>query len=70
MIQIPLESLVQGMIGAGLPEPIARVYASFDTNTAAGRVAEISGDYQKITGMKPQSFSDWIRENKEQLSKL
>ena len=50
VIPVPLEGLVQGMIGAGLPEPIARTYASFDTNTAAGRVAEVTGDFKALTG--------------------
>jgi NAD(P)H dehydrogenase (quinone) len=64
VVQIPLEGLVQGMVGAGLPEPLARVFASFDTNTAAGRVAEVSGDYRLLTGSEPQSFDDWLAANR------
>lgn len=63
-VQIPLEALVQGMVQAGLPEPLARVFASFDTNTEAGRVAEVTGDFQLITGRQPQSFEDWLQANK------
>ena len=36
VVQVPLNGLVQGMVGSGMPEVIARVFASFDTNTAAG----------------------------------
>jgi NAD(P)H dehydrogenase (quinone) len=64
VVQVPLEGLVQGMVGAGLPEPVARVFASFDSNTAAGRVAGISGDFRRITGRDPQPFDDWLAANK------
>jgi NAD(P)H dehydrogenase (quinone) len=60
VIQVPLEGLVQGMVGAGLPEPLARVFASFDTNTAAGRVAEVTGDFEYLTGKQPQAFEVWL----------
>ncbi len=64
VIDVPLEGLVQGMMGAGLPEPLARIFASFDTNTAAGRVAEITSDFRKITGREPLRFSTWLEANK------
>lgn len=60
VVPVPVEALVQGMVGAGLPEPLARVFASFDTNTAAGRVAEVTGDYERLTGKKPQAFEAWL----------
>lgn len=63
VVQIPLEDLVQGMVQAGLPEPLARVFASFDTNTAVGRVAKITQDFKHITGRQPQAFEDWLRLN-------
>ncbi|MGJ4930591.1 SDR family oxidoreductase [Bradyrhizobium sp. HKCCYLS2038] len=61
VVQVPLEGLIQGMVGAGLPRPVAEVFASFDTNTAQGRVADVTGDYQAITGVAPQSFADWVQ---------
>lgn len=70
VVQIPLEDLVQGMVQAGLPEPLARVFASFDTNTEAGRVAEVTGDFKRITGRQPQSFEDWLQANKAALAAL
>ncbi len=69
-VQISLEALVQGMVQAGLPEQLARVFASFDTNTAAGRVAEVTGDFQRITGRQPQSFESWLQANKAAFSAL
>lgn len=60
IVPVPLEALVQGMVDAGLPEPLARVFASFDTNTAAGRVAGVTDDYRRLTGRAPQRFEDWL----------
>ena len=68
--QVPLEGLVQGMVGAGVPEPFARVLASFDANTAAGRVAQVSNDYERITGRRPTSFADWVARHRAALTAL
>lgn len=68
VIPVPVEGLIQGMVGAGLPAPLAAVFASFDTNTAAGRVGEVTGDFQKLTGVAPQPFAAWLAENKAALA--
>jgi NAD(P)H dehydrogenase (quinone) len=70
VVPVPLEGLVQGMVGAGLPEPVARIYASFDSNTAAGRVAAVTGDYQALTGQVPQPFEQWLQAQRAQLAAL
>ncbi len=70
VVQIPLEDLVQGMVAAGLPEPVARVMASFDTNTAEGRVATVTDDFRRLTGRDPQSFADWVKANRDALAAL
>ncbi|MCW0417200.1 hypothetical protein NB689_002954 [Xanthomonas sacchari] len=70
VVPVPVEGLVQGMVGAGLPEPVARIYASFDTNTAAGRVATVTGDYQALTGQAPLPFEQWLQEQRAQLAAL
>ena len=70
VVPVPVEGLVQGMVGAGLPEPLARVLASFDSNTAAGRVATVTGDYQALTGQAPQPFEQWLQANRVQLAAL
>jgi NAD(P)H dehydrogenase (quinone) len=67
VVPVPLEGLIQGMVGAGLPQPLAAVFASFDTNTAAGGVAEVTGDYRLITGRDPQPFVQWLAANAESL---
>jgi NAD(P)H dehydrogenase (quinone) len=64
VVHVPVEGLVQGMVAAGLPPPLAAVFASFDTNTAAGRVAQLTGDFQKLTGKAPLPFAQWLQANK------
>lgn len=68
VIRVPVEGLVQGMVAHGLPQPVARVLASFDANTAEGRVAEITGDFKALTGVDPQPFEQWLAENGAALS--
>jgi NAD(P)H dehydrogenase (quinone) len=65
VVQVPLEGLVQGMVGSGMPEVIARVFASFDTNTAQGRVADVTGDYKKLTSNDNTPFTSWLAKNKQ-----
>ncbi|MDL5366030.1 NAD(P)H-binding protein [Xanthomonas sp. NCPPB 2654] len=70
VVPVPVEGLVQGMVGAGLPEPLARILASFDSNTAVGRAAAVTGDYQALTGQAPQPFEQWLQANRAQLAAL
>ena len=70
VVPVPVEALVQGMVDAGLPESVAQVFASFDTNTAAGRVATVTGDYRALTGRDPRPFEDWLAENAPALAAL
>ena len=70
VVPVPVEALVQGMLGAGLPEPLAQVFASFDTNTAAGRVATVTGDYRALTRHDPRPFEDWLAEQAPALAAL
>ena len=60
LVEVPLEGLVQGMVGAGLPEPLARVFASVDTMIGAGGLAKVTGDYKTLTGLEPQTFEEWV----------
>jgi NAD(P)H dehydrogenase (quinone) len=70
VVQVPLAAIIEGLKGAGLPAPLAEVYASFDTNTAAGRVAAVTGDFEALTGRKPQSFDDWLVHKADALREL
>jgi len=70
VVQVPVGAIIDGLKGAGLPPALAEVYASFDTNTAAGRVAEVTGDFERLTGRKPQSFDDWLTAHVDPLKQL
>ncbi|HEY5362812.1 MAG TPA: SDR family oxidoreductase, partial [Aestuariivirga sp.] len=63
VIQVPVEGLIHGMIGAGLPEGMARMLASFDVNTAQGGLTGNAADFKKLTGIEPHSFEDWLKKN-------
>ncbi len=63
VVHVPVDGLIQGMIGAGLPEGMAKMFASFDVNTAQGGLSGDSADYKKLTGVEPQGFEDWLKKN-------
>jgi NAD(P)H dehydrogenase (quinone) len=60
VIQVTVEDLVKGMVAHGLPEPIARVFASFDASIAAGELADVTGDFKALTGVDQQPFEEWL----------
>lgn len=64
VVAVPLEGLIQGMVGAGIPEPVARVFASFDTAISKGNLEGDASDFKKLTGKEPGSFEDWLQKNK------
>lgn len=68
VVQVPVEGLVQSMIGAGMPEGVARLFASFDANIAAGGLSKVTGDYKALTGVDPTPFETWVAANGDALS--
>jgi NAD(P)H dehydrogenase (quinone) len=68
VVHVPVDGLVQGMIGAGLPEGMARMFASFDDATARGSLSGTSADYKAITGVEPQALEPWLKANAAALS--
>ena len=65
VVQVPLDGLVQGMVGAGFPEPVARVFGSFDTNVNQGGLSGVTGDYKKLTSNDNTPFISWLAKNKQ-----
>ncbi len=63
VVHVPVEGLVQGMVGAGIPDPVARVFASFDVNIAQGGLEGDDKDFRKLTSTEPQRFGDWLSKN-------
>ncbi len=60
VVDVPVEGLVEGMIGAGLPEPVARTFASFDAAAAAGNLDGTAADFRALTGRAPTPFLEWF----------
>ncbi len=63
VVHVPVEGIVQGMIGAGIPEGMARVFASFDTEIARGGLSGTPAEFKALTGVDPQGFEDWLKKN-------
>ncbi|OEO33226.1 NAD(P)-dependent oxidoreductase [Devosia insulae DS-56] len=68
-IPVTVPHLEQGMIGAGLPAPVAAVLSSAEIHIANGRLGDVSGDYRALTGAEPQSLESWLVANKAALAK-
>ena len=64
VVHVPLDRLIQGMVAAtGWPVELATLFASFDTNTKAGRVAAVTQALHALTGRAPQTLDDWLASN-------
>lgn len=66
-IPISTDDLVQAMVGAGLPEFMAKVFASFDEAMAKDYLSVATGDLEKLTGQAGQSARDFLIANKAAL---
>jgi NAD(P)H dehydrogenase (quinone) len=60
-INVPDEGLIQGMIGAGLPEFVAGLIASFGTAIRGGYLNERSDAVEKLTGRPPVTLESVLR---------
>lgn len=62
-VPISLDVLTQNMVAAGLPEPIAKTYASIDKAIALGQLNIVSDAVAKLTGQKPISVEAFLTEH-------
>lgn len=63
LVQVSDDELARGMIAAGIPEPMARIWASFDTATRLGSFATVSDAVARLTGRPPQTFEACLAAN-------
>lgn len=68
VVPITDEQKVAGLEQAGLPPVLAKIFASFDTNTRQGGVAEVTNDFNELTGREPQTLKDWLTQNRALLT--
>ena len=67
VIQVPDEGLTEGIKAAGVPEDFARIIASFDANTRAGRIADVTDAVEKLSGRKSRTLQQFLEANKTAL---
>lgn len=67
VIQLPDEALTEGVKAAGVPEDFARIIVSFDANTRAGRIGEVSDAVEKLSGRKSRTLKQFLEANKAAL---
>lgn len=66
-IPLELEAVIQGMIQAGLPRPLAEAYASFDAAVARGLFDKVSSAVEDLTGRRPTSVTEFLSDHRAAL---
>ncbi len=66
-VPLELDVLIQNMVNAGLPRPMAETYASFDTAVAQGKFSAVSSAVEMLTGRKPISVAEFLSANRDAL---
>ncbi len=67
-VPVGIEDVVNGMVGAGLPRPVAEIFASFDTATAQGNLDVVTNSFEELTGHKPMSVAEFISAHRAELT--
>jgi NAD(P)H dehydrogenase (quinone) len=62
-VPITLDALIKNMIAAGLPEPVAAAYSSFDAAIAQGQLDGVTDVVETLGGHKPISVADFITQH-------
>jgi NAD(P)H dehydrogenase (quinone) len=57
---LPVEAYTQVLVGAGMPEPVAAVYADGDRGVAGGELLVDSGDLERLLGRPAASLEDAV----------
>jgi NAD(P)H dehydrogenase (quinone) len=60
VIHVDDAALVQGMVGAGLPEPVALLLASFGAAARGGFLADVATTVADLTGVPPRALADVV----------
>lgn len=63
-VPLELDVLIENMVNAGLPRPLAEAYASFDTAVAQDRLSAVSNAVEELTGRKPTSAAAFLEANR------
>lgn len=66
VVHVDDAGLTAGMVGAGLPKPLAELLVSFEAATRLGQ-SEVKSDFESVTGQKPTSVRAFLSANKAAL---
>ncbi|HEY3286990.1 MAG TPA: SDR family oxidoreductase [Gemmatimonadaceae bacterium] len=66
-VPVDTDALIAGMVGSGLPAPVARLMASFDAGMQRGLFATVSGAVQELTGSTPMSVRSFLASHTDAL---
>jgi len=71
VVYVPIdeEALIAGMVESGLPEPVARLMASFDTALKRGLLGPATNEAENLTGSVPTSVRAFLEANRAALSR-
>lgn len=61
VVDVSDEEFVAGLVSAGLPEPVAQLFASFGTSTREGFMAQASTAVADLTGQQPTPLAALVR---------
>lgn len=64
VVHVTDEQLAGGLTSAGLPDFLVKMLVSADANIRAGNFDLVTGDYEKLTGRKPQLLSAYFENSK------
>lgn len=68
VVPIDLETSINGMVSAGLPRPLAEIYASIDTARNQDTLSTVTDNFKALTGEEATSLPDFLAANKASLS--
>lgn len=63
-VDVSPEDLSTGLVGAGIPKPMADALASFDVSIREGYLKEVGSAVKDLTGTSPIDVSSYLKENK------
>jgi NAD(P)H dehydrogenase (quinone) len=66
VIHVDDAGLTAGMVGAGLPQPLAELLVSFEAATRLGQ-SDVRSQFVDLVGAPPASFRDFVSANRDML---
>lgn len=64
VVHLSDEALLEGLKASGLPAPVAALLVSFDANTRAGTISDVTNDVKTLSGVEPRPLKAFLEENK------